>query len=84
MNWRPKVLDRMAKKAFEKGFTHAETTGQLKRYISELWDDYKTANNPRIYGEDIYFFADSRLITLYRLPNELIKHTKNCRRNILE
>lgn len=74
--WKNKTLDRMAEKAFEEGMEHSETKSNLKKYISHKWKMYKSCNNTRIYGENIFFFHNDRLITLYRLPQELIKYTK--------
>ena len=77
LSWKKKTLDRMMRKAFEEGVTHSDTTGQLNKYITDLWFKYKTANNIRIYGENVYLFRFTKLITLYRLPTELTKHVKN-------
>ena len=74
--WKPKTLDRMVPKAFENGITHAETKGQLKKYLDSLWHRNKSVNNIRIYGEDVYFFSDYTLITLYRIPSDLTKNLK--------
>jgi len=79
MNWKPKVLDKMMQKAFYKGIQHKDTKGTLKKHITKLWHRYKFCNNVRIYGENIYFFSNKRLITLYRLNNKLIKHLKYCK-----
>jgi len=79
LNWKGKVLDKMAQKAFDKGIQHKDTKGTLKKYITKLWFNYKHCNNVRIYGENIYFFCGEKLITLYRLDTKLIKHLKYCR-----
>lgn len=75
--WRKRTLDRMMKKAYNEGITHADTVGSLNNYITEVWAKYKSANNIRIYGENMYLFRFNKLITLYRLPTELTKHVKN-------
>jgi hypothetical protein len=74
--WKNKTLERMAKKAFEEGMTHADTKSKLTKYLNRKWKIHKVCNNPRIYGENVFFFHDDILITLYRLPQELIKYTK--------
>lgn len=79
LGWKPKVLDRMMKKAFEKGVTHSETKGGLNKYIAKLWFRNKNANNIRIYGENVFLFCGKTLVTIYRLENKLIKHLKYCR-----
>lgn len=76
-SWKKKTLDRMMRKAYYEGITHADTVGTLNSYITDLWSQYERANNIRIYGENIYLFRFNKLITLYRLPTELTKHVKN-------
>lgn len=76
MKWKPKVLDRMMQKAFDEGIKHSETKGSLKKYITKLWFRYQTANNIRIYGENVFFFAGEKLITLYRIDNKMVKRLK--------
>lgn len=76
LRWKRNVLDKMAEKAFYEGLTHSEMKGQLKKYISKLWFQYRTANNVRIYGENIFFFSNMTLITIYRLPNNFIRFLK--------
>ncbi len=71
-----KSFNRLAITAFEKGLKHCETKGRLKRYIDSLWFKHKTASNIRIYGENIFFFAGSTLITVHQLSTELKKHVK--------
>ena len=76
LSWNKKTLDKMIIRAFEDGIKHSDTNGQLNKYITKLWFKHKSANNIRIYGEDVYFFNNKKLITLYRLSNQLIKHIK--------
>jgi len=77
LNWKPKVLDKMAEKAFMEGIKHKDTKGSLHKYVTKTWFKYRNINNIRIYGENIFFFRDNMLITLYQLPNDLRKHVKN-------
>ena len=72
-------LNRVAVKAFEGGKKHGDIKGTLHRFITKLWFEHKNCNNVRIYGENIFFFCNTTLITLYRLENKLIKHTKHCK-----
>ncbi|MGV6830291.1 MAG: hypothetical protein ACWA5P_01855 [bacterium] len=75
LSWKKPTLERMAERALLNGKTHAQSRGRLKKYIDKLWFKNKTANNIKIYGQNLYIFHGSTLITLYRLPNNLI--TKN-------
>lgn len=74
LGWKKPVLDKMMIKALEEGLTHSQSKSKLNKYISKLWFTYKTANNCRIYGENIFLFNNNVLITVYRVPNELIKY----------
>lgn len=67
---------RLALKAYTEGIKAKECKGRLKRYLDKLWFQYKNANNVIIYGENIFFFKDNVLITVYQLPYELRKFIK--------
>lgn len=41
------AFEKMALKAFIAGKKHGETKGNLKKFISGLYTDYRTANNIR-------------------------------------
>lgn len=79
LEWKPKVLDKMMQKAFDEGIQHKDTKGSLKKYITKLWFKHQTANNIRIYGENVYLFYGQTLITLYRIDNKMKKHLQYCR-----
>lgn len=76
LGWNREILLKMSQKALEKGLNHCDTKSKLNKYITKLWFQYKTANNVKIYGENLFLFKGNILITLYRLPNELIKYVK--------
>lgn len=73
MKWSTTVTLKMAILAYNSGISHKETKGNLRNYVSKLFFEYGVANNTKIYGEDIYLFRDNTLITLYRLPQSLVK-----------
>ena len=77
LKWKKSTLDRMMVLAFDKGITHAAAKGTLEKYITKRWERNKSVNNIRIYGENVYFFSNNRLITIYRIPNYLTKYLKN-------
>lgn len=79
MNWPKKVLEKMAEKAFEKGIKHSDTKGRLNKYIAGLSFKYKQGNNIRIYGQDVFLFHSNTLITVFRVPNNLLKNVKSTR-----
>lgn len=72
-SWKPKALNRMMVKAFLVGITRNNTKSILKKFIAKKCFNHKNCNNIRIYGQNIYFFCGRKLITLYRLSNNLIK-----------
>lgn len=80
LKWSRRTLDRMVKRAYLKGIKCADTKGRLNRYIKQLHFKNGVANNMRIYGQNIFLFKDDLLITLYRMPNSLIRYLKvvNC------
>ena len=73
-----KSLDRLSERAFYVGIRHSQTKGYLKKYITKLWFDHLKANNIRLYGENVFFFVDKTLITVYQLPSDLKKYLKCC------
>lgn len=76
LRFKSEVLDKMAAVAYEEGLKHSESKGLLKKYITSLFFQYGKANNIRIYGEVIYLFASSTLITVYQVPSHLKKYLK--------
>jgi len=76
-HWNKETLFRMMYLAFDKGFKHSDTKGTLKRFMDKLWLQHHNANNVRIYGENLYFFANRTLITLYRIDTKLTKYLRN-------
>lgn len=68
-----KSADRMAKKAYELGMTHSETTGNLKKWVDSLYFYNETANQIRLYGDKAYIFHNEKLITVIQIPHNLMK-----------
>jgi len=65
-----KSKKRSVKIALEKGIKHSECTGRLKSYIDYLFLSHGNGNNIRIYGNHVYIFYDTSLVTVLTLPNE--------------
>lgn len=79
-----KSVERLAKIAYEKGLTHAETAGALNGYLTSLYFYNGTANNIRLYGDKIYIFCNDVLVTVYDTPkrfqgtvNKLMRKRRN-------
>lgn len=69
--WSEESLSRMAAKAFYLGLGKQETKGRLGLYFESIWEKYEKANNVRLYGEGLFVFAGSTLLTVWQLPLEL-------------
>lgn len=69
-----KVFMKLSEKAFDKGLKHSEMKGNLKKYATAIWFKYKTGDNMRVYGENLFLFEKNILITVYQLPNNLKKY----------
>lgn len=77
LSWGKETIERMAKKAYFEGIRHKDTKGKLNKYITSLWSERKTANNIRIYGENIYLFSRNVLLTVYHLDAKMRKTLKH-------
>lgn len=66
----------VAKRAFKQGITHAETHGNLHRFLDTLYLSQKKGTNMRIYGNAVYVFKEDVLITVINIPNNLMKDVK--------
>ncbi|WP_294203117.1 hypothetical protein [uncultured Chryseobacterium sp.] len=74
--WKKVTLIKMAQIAFKEGVKYSDTKGELKKFINKVQQNNQKVNNIRLYGQDIYFFDDNVLITLYQLPNTLKKYMR--------
>jgi hypothetical protein len=61
-------------KAEREGLDRTTAKGQLKRHLDDLWAKNQTADNIKVYGENIFVFDGRVLITLYPLPKRFRKH----------
>lgn len=71
-----KTVEKLAEKAFKFGISEQDASGQLKRYIRRKFEKKYTANNIRIYNQHVFLFANNILITVFKLPNRLLKTEK--------
>lgn len=63
-------IQKTAQTALERGITHAETSGSLKRYLDHLYLQHRKANNMRIWGDKVFIFYGESLITVLNLPQK--------------
>ncbi len=68
-----RVSAKNAEKALQEGVRHKDTKGGLRCYIEALYWKNQTANNIRVYCNNVYIFHDDVLITLFSLPQKYRK-----------
>lgn len=68
-----KLSHKNAANALRYGIRHSDTSGSLNRYISALYWKHETANNVRIYCNNVYIFHGETLITIFPLPQKYRK-----------
>ena len=70
----------VAKRAFKRGITHAETHGNLHRFLDTLYLSQKKGTNMRIYGNAVYVFKEDVLITVINIPSNLMKEVQELKK----
>lgn len=78
LGWNKKAAARMAQKAYADGITHGETRGSLHRYLDSVYLSHFNADQMRIYGEALFIFSGSRLLTVYALPTKYRRKKRSC------
>ena len=69
--------ERIAERAFERGYTHAQTKGKLNKWMTKLYFANERANNIRLYGDYAYIFCEKTLVTVIPIPNNLKRDLKS-------
>lgn len=72
-----KKLERLAGNALERGYSHRETKGSLRRYLDNRYLHYGSGNNMKVYAGQLFVFEDERLITVFPLPSKYQKNIGN-------
>lgn len=68
-----KSVQTISDRALQRGLSHADLTGKLKRYVDKLYLNGEVANNIKVYAEKVYLFRNTTLITVISLPTGLKK-----------
>lgn len=80
-----KDTHKQAEKALKDGVRNTDTTGSLKRYMGYLYESHnREANNIILYNRDVYVFKDTRLITIFHLPNQYFAIYDKVQKRIIE
>lgn len=69
---------RTAQRAYDEGLKHADTIGNLRRYLDKQYLSHGQANNMRIHGHHIFVFSNASLITVLHLPQNLHRDLEKC------
>lgn len=75
-----RISEKNADQALKLGIKHSDTSGSLRRYITSLYWKQQTANNIRIYCENVYIFHNDTLITVFPLPQKYRKTVDRLRK----
>ena len=67
---------KIAKRAFRQGITHAETKGNLHRFLDSIYLSQKKGTNMRIWGNAVYVFRNDVLITVINIPDNLMNDVR--------
>ena len=67
-------LNNLMHKAEREGRDRSMVRGGLRNYMNDLWAKNQTADNIKVYGENIFVFDGRVLITLYPVPKKFRKH----------
>ena len=79
-----KLSHKNAENALRYGIRHSDTSGSLNRYISALYWKHETANNVRIYCNNVYILHGETLITIFPLPQKYRKTAARINRKTTE
>ena len=77
-----KLSHKNAENALRYGIRHSDTSGSLNRYRTALYWKHETANNIRIYCNNVYIFHSETLITIFPLPQKYRKAADQIRRKV--
>ena len=72
------ALKRLCALAYCYGTHFEDTKGALFRFLERRKAEHPD-NDIRVYGENLFIFKGERLVTVYRLPNEVIPKPKRKR-----
>lgn len=69
-----KSAERLAQRAFERGIKHEQTKGRLNKWVTSQYFRNENIDNLIIYGDNIYLFDGNILVTVFRVPHDLLKN----------
>lgn len=72
-----KSMKKIVDRAFEEGICHSECSGELRTYLDGQFLSHKSANNMRVFNQNVYIFQGRALITVLNVPNYLSEIVSN-------
>lgn len=67
---------KIARRAYAKGITHSQTTGNIHKFLDSIYLSQKKGTNMRVYGNAVYVFKRDVLITVISIPDNLLDEVK--------
>lgn len=72
-----KSVNRIADRVLDRGYHRTELNGNLRLYVDCLYrNNGKKADNIRIYGDKVYIFIGTTLITVLQIPSKLTQNMR--------
>lgn len=65
-------MTKIVKRAYKEGIPHSETIGELHDFMTRLYLSQKKGNNMRVYGDCVYIFDKRCLVTVIKIPYDII------------
>ena len=73
--WNDKSTERMIPKVLENGIKHKQTKGNLHKWMTGLYGNYKLKGTDiRLYGDKAYIFVNQSLVTVLQIPANLTRN----------
>ncbi len=76
------VAVKNAERALRDGLRPEKTGGSLFRYLEKLYWKHQTADNIRVYCNNVYIFHGNLLITIFPLPPKYRKTADRLRKEL--
>ena len=76
LGWKKKTLKRMVQKIYRSPNVMKRAGGAFKKYLLQKRKLYPQTREVRVHGENLFFFAGNKLITVYRADNRFQQHIR--------
>ena len=76
LGWKKKTLKRLIQKIYRSPNVLKQASGAFKKYLLYKRKLHPETREVRVHGENLFFFADNVLITVYRADNRFREHLR--------